>query len=69
MNMTISIEKTKSVSSGQNHRASLTIQISGYGSVELSRPSEEPKKPDQQSVCQVGLLKAENMGERKHVKG
>jgi len=26
---------------------------------------EGPKKPDQQSVCHVGLLKADNMGERK----
>jgi len=34
-----------------------------------SRPSEVPKKTDQQSICHVGLLKADNMGERIHAKG
>jgi len=44
-------------SSEQNHRASLTIQMSGYGSVELARPSEGPKKPDQQRIARSGSIR------------
>jgi len=79
MNLTISIQKTKSITFAKDPiRCKLLVQnivqVSQfkYLGMDLSSyhdDSEEPKKPDQQSICHVGLLKADNMGEQIHAKG
>jgi len=44
-------------------------QVSQFKYLGMDLSSEGPKKLDQQSICHVGLLKADNIGERIHAKG